>query len=254
VNSGGLEFGVEQPLFIEQVSAAQPPYGLGTMIGIENIDRPLLNERVNDSFNALRVRVNQRAGWDFLRNISDALWDLNYRPQPGEPRRNWHLTGRAFSFNRELIVGFPPMVEIVREEGEVATFWQVYVRVVDEAQNGQLGEPLRHMPWDFAAATRDDVDAYDQGGRLRATMPEGYYIDLTQIAADYGWMRTAAGSDWRNNFNVRNYWQFQKRENLTWYDAMLELYNESQLGGFVPTSTPLPPTLPPIGTPEGDTQ
>ena len=65
-------------------------------------------------------------------------------------------------------------------------------------------------------------------------MPTGYYVDLTQLAIDYGWERVAAGSDWRRNFNSTNYWLFQRRDNLSWYEAMRELYTEAQLGGFAP--------------------
>jgi hypothetical protein len=39
----------------------------------------------------------------------------------------------------------------------------------------------------------------------------------------------------------------QKSDNLTWYEAMREIYAESELGGFVPTPTPQPL---PTSTPE----
>jgi TolB protein len=245
VNTGGVQLVSSAPLYEERVreSSSDPPYGLGA-IDVNGPERPYLSERVNDSFNALRVRANEVIGWDFLGRLSDALWDMDHRPQPGEPRRNWHMTGRAVSFNRNLIVGFPPPVEIVREDTDLATYWRVYVRVADDAQNGQLGEPLRRMPWNFASAESGDVEAYEQGGRIRNQMPDGYYVDLTQLAADYGWARLPAGADWRANFNARNYWMFVKSQGLTWYDAMRELYTEGQLGGFAPTATPQPTIAP----------
>lgn len=245
VNAGGFPLAIAEPLYIEQSRppSGDPPYGLGPLVNITSAAQPVLSERVNDSFNALRIRANQVIGLDFLGNITDALWTLEHRRQVGEPVRNWHYTGRAFSINRNQ-VGFPPPFEVVREDTDLATYWRIYVRVAQEAQNGSLGEPLRRMPWDFAAAVQGDVDAYNQGGRLRRQMPSGYYVDFTQLALDYGWTRDAATTDWRNNFNGRNYWVFQKRDGLTWYQAMRELYAESQLGGFVPTPTPAPvPTL-----------
>jgi TolB protein len=250
VNAGGLEPASGAPLYNEQyrLRDADPPYGLGSIIGVSGLERPYLSERVNDSFNALRSRANEVIGWDFLGQLADALWDLDHRPQPGEPRRNWHMTGRAFSFNRNQIVGFPPPVEVVREDADLATYWRVYVRVADEAQSGQLGEPLRRMPWNFAGRDSGDVEAYEQGGRLRSQIPAGYYVDLTQLAEDFGWKRIPAGSDWRGNFNARNYWMFVKDDGLTWLDAMREIYTEGQLGGFWPTATPAPlPTTQPEG-------
>jgi len=240
VNEGGLEIGVSEPLFEEQVASDGRPYRLGPLVNISGIEPAVLSELVNDSFNALRTRTNEVVGWDFLGQLSDAWWDLAYRPQPGEPRRNWHMTGRAFSFNRNQILGFPPPVEVVREDTEVDTRWRVYVRVADDAQNGELGEPLRDMPWDFVGPEDNDVEAYERGGRLRLEMPEGYYVDFTQLAEDYGWSRVPASGDWRKNVKGRNFWTFQKREGLTWYEAMQQIYTDGELINFAPTPTPAP--------------
>lgn len=233
ISAGGLPPASTEPLYIEQVSSGvgDPPYHLAVILNMTSLEGAVLNERVNDSFNALRVKANDIIGWDFLGDLSDAFWAVDRRVQLGEPFENWHKAGRAVAFNRNQ-GGFPEDYEIVMEEVGLDTYWRIFVRVPEEAQNGQLGEPLRHLPWDFSAATRGDLDAYRQGGRLRASMPAGYYIDLTELASIYGWDRVPAGSDWRNNFNVRNYWTLQRRDGLILYDAMRELYPESELSGF----------------------
>jgi len=242
INAGGLPPGITQPLYIEQQNqpAGDPPYRLNVLSDV-SAPNAVLSERVNDSFIALREHTADTIGWDFLGQLEDAFWQIDRPPQPGEERRNWLMTGRSFAINRNAIVGFPAPLEVVREDLGVNTVWRVYVRVADNAQSGQLGEPLRHMPWDFASRNQGDVEAYNQGGRLRSEMPSGYYVDLTQLAADFGWERVAAGSDWRANFNSTNYWLFQKRDNLSWLEAMRELYTEGQLGGFVPRQ---PTTVP----------
>jgi TolB protein len=248
VNSGGLPPARSDPLYIEQEDRrnTDPPYRLNTIAGV-TVDQAVLSDRVNDSFNALREAVNETAGWDFLGRLDDAFWNVDRPPQLGDERRNWLMTGRAFSITRNAIVGFPPPIEVVREDVGVDTLWRLFVRVSEDAQSGQLGEPLRHLPWDFASRTAGDVEAYDQGGRVRAAIPEGYYIDLTQLAGDYGWARVPAGRDWRANSNTIYYWSFQKRGGLSWFEAMREIYTEAQLGGFVPTVTPpLRPTAPPL--------
>ncbi len=240
VNSGGVGPAVAEPLFVEQAERANsdPPYKLQSI----SIDTQIaaLSDRVNDSFNALREHVNDAAGMDFLGELEDAFWSIDRLPQPGEERRNWHMTGRGFALNRNNIAGFPPPIELVREDAELNTYWRVFVRVAENAQNGELGEPLRHLPWDFISRNQGDVDAYNQGGRLRTAVPQGYYIDLTRLAADYGWDRLPAGTDWRANFNSINYWMFYKPDGLTWYDAMREIYTEGELGGFAPRATTIP--------------
>ena len=238
VNSGGLGLGVSQPLYVEQETLG--PDGLWRLQPLPDVAAPsaYLSNRVDDSFNALRRRISDDTGWDFLGKLEDAFWLLERPIQPGEERRNWLMTGRAFAVDRNLNLGFPSRIEMVREDIGVQTYWRLYVRVDDSAQSGQLGEPLRRMPWDMLSRNSGDVQAYDQGGRLKTTVPEGYFIDFTQLAADYGWERVPAGNDWRANFNSVNYWIFRKTDGLTWYDAMREQYTEGQLVNYAPTVTP----------------
>ncbi len=253
INSGGLASGT-QALYIEQETRfANGLYRLGSLINNVQAPSANLSDRVNDSFNALRERIRQVSGRDFLSRLDDAFWDINQRPQPGEEVRNWHKTGRAFSLNKAAALGgFPPELEIVREDSDIDTRWRVYLRVADEAQSGQLGEPLRVMPWDFNSRTSSDVVAYQNGGKPKESIPTGYYVDVTEIAADYGWLPYPAGSDWRLNFNAINYWMFYKPDGLSWLDAMRELWTEDQLGGFLPTRTPIPaPTSTPAGVAGG---
>lgn len=242
VSTGGVGPAVTGPLYVEQETRfdSDPPYKLQSLIGV-SARVAALSDRVNDSFNALRERTLTLVGWDFLGQLEDAFWPLDRLPQPGEERRSWHMTGRAFAINRNAIVGFPPPIEIVREDLGTDTFWRVFVRVAEDQQNGQLGEPLRSMPWDFLSRNQGDVEAYNQGGRLRATMPTGYYVDFTQLAQDYGWERVPATSDWRGNYNGTNFWLFRKHDGLTWLEAMREIYTEGQLGGFAQPPAP-PPT------------
>lgn len=250
VNSGGLPLLAEQ-LYIEQEARIPNSdlYALSNLDNVQPSDAASLSVRVDDSFNALRKRVLALSGRDFLGSLEAAFWPLETRIQAGEEARNWHYTGRAFSVNRSAAeYGLPRLLEIVREDRQVDTVWRLYLRVDDDAA-GQLGEPLRRMPWDLAARVSSDGEAYNQGGKLKAAMPEGYYLDLTQVAADYGWQPLPAGPTWRSVFNAMNYWTFFKPGGLSWVDAMLEIYQPPQLGGFLPTPTPFAPV--PTFTPEG---
>ncbi|MDZ4770787.1 MAG: LpqB family beta-propeller domain-containing protein [Chloroflexota bacterium] len=239
IEGGGVPPAFAEPLYIEAVEqrTGDPAYRLNTLSGVQ-VEQALLNDQVNDSYIALREAVNTQVGIDVLGRIDDAFWQIDRPPEPGVPRQgNWLLTGRAFALMRSGIFGFPPPLEIVREDIGVETYWRVYARVSEDAQSGQLGEPLRTLPWDFAARTSGDVVAYDQGGRLKTEIPTGYYVDLTAIGVEYGWMRAPAGRDWRANAETINYWLFEKRDGISWFAAMRELYTEAQMGGFVPTAT-----------------
>jgi hypothetical protein len=235
LNSGGLPLGVTTALFVEQSerSNSGAPFRLSTLLDVQ-APRAVLSDLVNDSFNAFRARVVAETDTDFLANLDDAFWDLERLPNPGEARRSWHMTGRGIAFSRNALLGFPPSIEVIREEIGVNTYWRIFLRVDEDAQAGQLGEPLRRMPWDFLSATQGDVEAYNQGGRLRASMPSGYYVDLTLIAQDYGWQRLPSGSDWRGNTATRNFWMFINAESDDWCTAMLEIYTEGEMVNFCP--------------------
>lgn len=249
IDSGGLppHETIIQPLYTEaERLQATGLYGLAPL---NNVQAPqaLLSDRVNDSFEALRLRVLEKTGYDFLGTLEDAFWHQDRPPEPGEPERNWHYTGRAFAIARDAVYDDPPApIEVVREDVEINTYWRVFVRVTDQAQDGTFGEPLRVLPWDFESRVSGDVEDYERGGKTKSTVPTGYYVDLTQIAADYGWQRLPALPTWQYNFGAIQFWEFVKPDGLTWEEAMREIYTAEQFDGFLnpATSVPPPPPLP----------
>lgn len=248
IASGGAPSN-DTPLYDEQISnqAANPPYYSLRPINV-TAPSPLLSDRVDDSFNALRQVVSRTAGVDFLGALEDSFWDAARLPEPGQNRQDWHYTGRAISFDRNLVFNTPSPIEIVREDIGINTFWRVYVRVADSAQNGALGEPLKQIPWDFDSR-RTDAVAFEQGGKLKDRIPSGYYVDFTALAADYGWLRSPAGRNWRSNYSSIFYWEYVKQDGLGWDQAMLEVFTAEQLNAFLTGPTPIP-TVPPRPTEE----
>jgi len=210
-----------------------------------------LTDSVDDSFAALREATKVRAGVDFLGSNVDMLWQISgtdrHIPDPGQSLQNWHYAGRSFDFDRNLVYSssaeVPPPIEIVREdEANGNTYWRIYVRVPDALQNGTLGEPLRRLPWDFASRSSTDPQVVENGGRVKSTVPGGYYLDFTALAEEYGWMRVPAQRNWRGFAAGILYWQFERRDGLTWNGAMLELRNQSEIDAFL-AGPPLRPTL-----------
>lgn len=237
-----MDNGNNNHLFVEIVadpSVEGPPYTLVTMDD-EQTSGPYLNDRVDDSFVALRQRVKEEAGWDALASL-DAMWEpLDAAPPPGLNTQSWNKAGRAFDIARELNTGIKPMIEVVREIEEcgpasslctgTGTFWRVYLRA--GRQDGSQGEPLRAIPWNFAARYSGNTQDYEAGGRLKDEIPTGYYVDMTQLAADYGWDRVPASRSWRTYFPATRFWHFENWQGLTWKDAMQEIYDIDELGQY----------------------
>jgi len=253
VESGGAPPApdADAPLYVERVQPRESGlYGLAPLNNI-TAPQPYLSDRVNDSFEALRLRVMEKTGRDFLGALEDAFWHQDRPPEPGQPRQNWHYTGRAAALDRNLV--YSGALEVVREDREINTYWRVFLRVADDAQIGALGEPLRAYPWDVAARSSGDVTDYERGGRVKSAIPPGYYVDLTQLAEDFGWGRLPSGGTWQRDFSALQYWELVKTDGLTWEAAMRELYTPEELEGFLSAGSgaPAPAPLPtPSPTPE----
>lgn len=192
-----------------------------------NAPSPYLNDHVDQSFLALRERVTAEAGWDFLGQLDGLFVPLEAKPLPGQPLQNWSQAGRAFDVAYREALAFDPRLQVVREEVGGRTMWRLFVKTA--VQDGTQGEPLRRLPWDFRPRLDGDPLYYDQGGKLREAMPDGYYIDFTALAAEYGWQRVAASDNWRTYFAGIQFWRFENRQDLSWPEAMRQLYDEAAL-------------------------
>lgn len=229
---------------------AAPAEGRERLVEIEGLAPPhnLLSERALEPFLRLRERVTRAAGWDFLASLEHAFVGLNDPLPPGYAYNDWLYTGRAFAFHQAAFQA--GWVELMREDIGGLTYWRVYVRVIP--QDGSLGEPLRERPWNFEARFGGDPAAYDRGGGFRPAVPAGYYIDFTRLAADEGFTRLPALSNWRTFYPGARFNEFAYTEELDWNAAMLELYPAEAIRTPTPyrTLTPTPTITPrPTATP-----
>ncbi|MDE3087766.1 MAG: PD40 domain-containing protein [Chloroflexota bacterium] len=189
-----------------------------------------LNSLVADSFVALQARVKQQVGYDFLGILSDMTRPVDIRCDITCDTLSWHKAGRAW--DSRLDYSDPRGIgglEIVREDQQGETFWRVYLRAA--AQDGTMGEPLKEAPWDLSYRARWIV-ARGEGG-TKKPLPYGFYVDFTEEARQYGWERISSHDDqdfdWRTNKLGAEYWHFQQTDGLNWYQAMREVYSESDV-------------------------
>lgn len=202
---------------------------------------PQLHDAVDEAYQALRERVAQEAGWDFLATIENAFVPLT-SPLPPGMGDDWLYTGRAFAFDPlPMNAGW---VVVVPELFGDQTFWRVYLKA--RFQEGAHGQPMRRLPWNFNARYENDPLFYEQGGEMAFSIPEGYWIDFTQIAQAYGWHRLPALPTWQSAYFAARFNEFYIPSNKSWQEAMLELYPAEAL--LTPTPI-LPPTLTPTRTP-----
>lgn len=206
---------------ITNTTTADTPASLLELTNV-NAPYPYLSDQVEQSFLALRLRVLEETGFDYLGTLSRMYEPLAQRSGPGQSDRTWYKAGRAFDLDYEEVLTFEPRMEIVPEQRGDELYWRVYLRA--EQQDGSQGVPLLTRPWDFRARYGNDPRYYDRGGKLKDEIPPGYYVDFTTLAADYGWERVPAMSNWRTYFPGIRFWQFERRDDLNWEEAILQLH------------------------------
>ncbi|HSM70637.1 MAG TPA: DPP IV N-terminal domain-containing protein [Anaerolineales bacterium] len=228
-------------------AASGAPLGEGvsgrwSLVNLENVQAPYpqLHDLADEAFNAFRTRVIDEIGWDALSSLENAFVPITSSLDPGF-REDWLYTGRAFAINT-LMTNAGWMVA-VREDFGAQTYWRLYLRT--QAQDGSQGMPLHDPPWDLSARYNLDPQVYEQGGTY-SDAPPGYWVDITSLAAQYGWERVPALPNWRTFYAGARFTEFALTGGLDWHTAMLQLYPPDVL--LTPTRL-LPPTLTPTRTP-----
>jgi TolB protein len=189
-----------------------------------------ISSRVADSLAALQARVKQEVGYDFLAILADMLRPLDARCDKTCDTLSWHKAGRVIDTRLDYADARGNVIlEIVREDLLGETFFRLYLRAA--VQDGTLGEPLKEAPWDMSYRARWIVGRGDGG--TEKPVPYGFYVDFTELARQYGWERISAADgedfDWKTNKLGAEYWHYQKTHGLNWYQAMREIYAESDL-------------------------
>jgi TolB protein len=158
-------------------------------------------------------------------------------------RDDWSYTGRAFSLNPLLMSA--GWMAVSREDFNGQTYWRIYLKA--RYQDGSMGAPLPEMVWDLNARFSSDTRAFENGGQL-GPAPGGYWVDLTELTARFGWERLPSLTNWRSFYPSIRYNQFVITGGLDWHAAMAEIYPPEALA----TVTPLPTYTPtPSSTPKG---
>ena len=222
------------PEFVSNPEENEGLYELVELPGVTG-GNARLNDRVDDSYNALRTAVYERTGYDYLALLSDAMRRVDYQ-RTSYSVFSWHKTGRAFDLRFELLdEDGGQRLEWLREDIGDELFWRLLIKCA--AQDGTQGEPLKKHPWQYwwHIVPDSDPEAYAQGGRY-LPIPDGYYEDFTTLAERHGWERIASYDEedyyWRRDSNGVEYWHYQRMDGLTWYESMQEVHPQEVLDQY----------------------
>jgi TolB protein len=205
------------PVPTPPVDPSQFARGFSGLGDVRSGGQTMLAEAVYPSFVALRRAVVAASGHDFLARLSEATRPVGYSNDTSS-YTSWHKSGRAFDTLFDYRAGGQQVLYIAPEWQSGRLFWRLFLRAV--RQDGSQGAPITQPVFDTRA-------------RTLLPPPRGYFVDFTGLAAQHGWRRIAAQErddfNWRSELLALEYWHFERRDGLSWYNAMHLVYDDKTL-------------------------
>lgn len=205
------------------------------LIQVRNLEAPYPQfiQAAQSSFSSLRQKTREEAGWDFLSTLEYAFLPLAEKLALGT-NLNWLYSGRGLMIND--IPRSADWMIVMREEYQGRTYWRVYLRAND--QQGYQGRPVNNFPWDFEARYNNSNTAYENGGEYALTIPSGYWVDFTELAAAYGWVRFPAINYWQYSETASRYQYFAYTQGLSLDSALMQLYTPAAIQDLITSPDP----------------
>jgi TolB protein len=209
--------GRDQPAAAPPIDPAQFERGFSGLGDVRSGGQAQLARAIYPSFVALRQAVIEASGHDFLAHLSEAARPAGYSSDTST-YASWHKSGRAFDTLFDYQAGGQQVLYIAPEWQSGRLFWRLFLR--GSRQDGSQGAPITQP-------------VFETGSHALLPPPRGYFVDFTALAAQYGWRRIAAAEredfNWRSALLALEYWHFERRDGLSWYNAMRLVYDQKTL-------------------------
>lgn len=237
-----LERVLDYPSPIANPPQDEQPEDRKQLAVVENLEANshYLHEDAIEPFYQFRTMISNETGWDFFYQLDNTYVPITDPTVPGMVE-DWLFTGRAFEFNP--LSTYAGLVVSIKEERSGNTYWRILVK--SRYQDGSQGLPVRQLPFDISSRYNNDPATYETGGK-KIPIPEGYWVDITEIGRGLKWERLPALGNWQRYFEATRFNQFVLADNLDWYTAMKQIYPLEALKTPSPLPTnPLTPTFSP---------
>jgi TolB protein len=180
-------------------------------------------------------------GWDFLKTLNNAYVPIT-QPAPPMIENYWLYSARAFEIDDAPAAA--NWLVTIREDIDGKTYWRIFLKPID--QSGAVGNKLHQRAWSFDLRTQGSPEAYEQGGAYTQSIPEGYWVDFTELANQFGWTRIPALLNWRTYYPGTQHTIFVQKQYLDLETALLQIYPpEALLPPATDSLFPIRPTAVP---------
>ena len=177
-----------------------------------------LSDAVVQSFRDFAKDVLDATGQSIDTNFGDTVRPIGAAgiASKGSDPFSWHKTGRAVDIDQAL------KWVIIKDPSSTGMQFRIYLRHKDD--KATAGVKKFPSGTTFYKAYWSDV---------RPTWP---FVDVTAIAARHGWTRIDAQTGYGltgTAYNKLEFWHFEKRDGLTWLQAMQQIYTTAKITAAV---------------------
>ena len=164
----------------------------------------------NVATNQIRLRDDAAVAWSLIVNraqgkgatlggtYGDSARAIRPTAKVGASHYSFHYSGRAVDIAQEFTLSANHRYYIAQDPQGPHMFWRIWCKTdqQDGSQGLKISKHTKH--W------------YDFGSATQSWIPEGYYVDLTDlIESTNQFERIHAQSGWQGAYNKAEWWHFQ---------------------------------------------
>jgi len=170
-----------------------------------------ISSAVKEDLQKVVDTVKSLSGVDIGTKFGDTTRRLNMTTtKVGADNISWHKTGRAVDFNQGL-----KWVIAENPDGE-DMYFRIYLLKTNDTTSS------------YDTTFVKDQDKFHVNPYGNSVYNKNF-IDVTAILEENGFARIKAHKGWENTYNKREWWHYEKRDNLSMYEALKQVYTEEEI-------------------------
>ena len=173
------------------------------------------------AFNTVKSSIKSKGG-TLDGPYGDTTRSIGFRKHTGgNSLYSLHYTGRAVDLQQALAGGKNQRYYVVKEMISGDTYWRIYCKT--DKQDGTQGTKIPKLK---------GIKYYSLFDKKMYQLPEVYYLDITTILENNGFIRIKSHSNWKTNSKGLEWWHYLYNKDLqkTFEDEMeLVGYSEEVL-------------------------
>lgn len=171
-----------------------------------------ISNAIVENFESVITEVKNLTGQDLGEQPGDAHREMSsITTKVGADNFSWHKTGRAIDLQQGL------NWLILKEDKDKSTYFRLYLKKTSQEDS--------KYDKTFTKSVPPTIHHNPYGDNIYKLA----FIDVTQVLENNGFARIKAQKGWENKYDKREWWHYEKRDNLNMFQALTQIYTEQKI-------------------------